>query len=230
MAADGRPAAIGRGGIVVIAILTGPFVLMIGLWLISFLGAGGDDNCTIGTVSAEQYRGLYRQAKVEPWTVWPGLSNGVFWPSDRGVRSPSPSFEKALGERLLQAVYALSFDHDAADAQLAAAHATMRSLGADYVSVFEIPDLAQNGRQVSTHVQFEYFIAQRRFAPLCLPCFLSGYSKIGIVFSHNLARNTYHLHDVFVLHGDWEYGPNPSKQRNVSSACPAFPVRDQETK
>lgn len=224
MAADGRPAASGPRRIAISAILTGPIVLMIGLWLASFWGAGGDDNCTIGTVSTEQYRGLYRQAKAERWTVWPGLSNGVFWPSDRGLGEPSPSFEKALGERLLQAVHALSFDHGAADAQLAAAHATMRSLGADYVSVFEIPDFEQNGRRVSTRVHFEYFLSQRRFAPLCLPCFLWRYSKIGVVFSHDLAGNTYHLDYVFVLHADLLYDPNPAKQRNVSSTCPAFPA------
>lgn len=210
---------------VIVAILMAPFVLMLGLWLVSLFAAGGDADCTIGTVSAEQYRELYRQAKAGRWTVWPGLSNGIFWPSDRGLKEPSRSFEKALGERLLQAVDALSFDHGAADAQLAAAHAVMRSLGADYVSVFEIPDFEQNGRRISTRVQFEYFIAQQRFAPLCLPCFLSAYSKIGIVFSHDLAGNLYHLDHVFVLHGDLMYDPRPSKQRNVSSTCPAFPAR-----
>jgi hypothetical protein len=227
MAAVGRPAATGRGPIVIAAILTGPFVLMLGLWFASFSWAGGDDNCTIGTVSAEQYRELYRQAKAERWTVWPGLSNGLFWPSDRGLREPSPSFEKALGDKLLEAIEQLSVDRGAADAQLAAAHAVMRSLGADYVSVFEIPDFAQNGRKVSTRVQFEYFLAQRRFAPLCLPCFVSRYSTIGIVFSHDLARNIYRFDHVFVLHGDLKYDPNPSKQRNVSSTCPAFPARDR---
>jgi hypothetical protein len=149
------------------------------------------------------------------------LSDGVFWPSDRGRRLPSPRFEQALGERLREAVDELAGDHPSVDVELAAAHALMRSLGAHLVSAFEIPGFPERDRHT---VQFRYFLPQRRFAPLCLTCLIWRYTTIAVKFEHDLAANAYRFDGIAVLHGDLKYDPDPIKERNVSTTCPAFPV------
>jgi hypothetical protein len=153
------------------------------------------------------------------------LSDGVFWPSDRGLGLPSPQFGQALGSRLQSFVGELVGDNHSADVELAAAHAVMRSMGAYLVSVFEIRDFPQGGRQVRAIVQFRYFLAQRRFAPLCLHCLLLPYTTVAVDFEHDLIANSYRLDRIVVLHGDLKYDPNPIKERNVNTSCPSFPVR-----
>lgn len=217
-----------RPVLTVVGILFTPFVVLLGLWLVSFSWGLRDGNCTIGNVSADQYRQLYREASGQGWGVWPELSNGLFWPSDRGFGEPSLSFEKGQGDKLFRAIEGLSFDHSVADAQLAAAHAMMRSLGADYVSVFEIPDFPQNNVQVNEFVQFRYFLPERRFAPLCLLCFVFKYTTVIVKFRHDLVVNTHKLDGIVVLHSGLKYDPDPVRERNVSSTCPAFPANDHK--
>jgi hypothetical protein len=233
-----RPHAVKSGGtyhrghpvlIVVVGLVVAPLLILGGLWVTSLpILTSQNGDCTFGEVSSDEYRRLVAQAKSQQWTVWPSLSNGIFWPSDRGLYPASRSFEKTIDDRLQQAIERLSFDHSSANAQLAAAHAVLRSIGADYVSVFEIPDFRQGGKLVSTQVEFLYFLPQRRFAPLCLVCFLWRYSTVGVFFHHDLLTNTYRLRLVNVLHGELKYSPDPNKARNVDTPCPAFPKRNEK--
>src|ERR1051325_10639139 len=98
MAAVEQLAANGQGRLVLI-VLMAPVAILVGLWLASFPWFNRNDRCAIGSVTADQYRQLYDQAKAQRWSIWPGLSNGIFWPSDRVLMEPSPSFQRAQGER-----------------------------------------------------------------------------------------------------------------------------------
>ena len=210
--------------IIATAVVVVPLLTTITLWIASLpIWQSERDDCAFNTVSNGQYRDMLDQAKRQPWTVWPGLSDGVFWPSDRGLRLPSLQFEQALGERLRAAVDELAGDHPSADVELAAAHALMRSVGANLVSSFEIPPFPEGGRP-HPRVYFRYFLPQRRFAPLCLFCLVWRYTTIKINFEHDLAANAYKLDDIVLLHADLKYDPDPAKERNVNATCPAFPV------
>jgi hypothetical protein len=206
--------------LVIIAGIVGLFVVLVVLWLASFVAPARDD-CAFNSVSRSDYQRLLREAEAQEWTVWPGLSNGIFWPSDRGLEPPSDSFESMLGSRLLQSIEALTTDRASADAQLAAAHAVMRSIRAEYVSVFDIPDFRENGKLVRSHVHFTYFMPQIRFAPLCFLCLQWWHTTIQVVFRHDVAAASYALDRVIVLHSDLKY--SPTKERNTSDECPTFP-------
>jgi hypothetical protein len=211
--------------IIAAAVVLVPLLTTIVLWAATLpIWQSERDDCVFNTVSNTQYRHMLDQAKRQSWTVWPGSSDGVFWPSDRGLGTPSPQFEPSLGGRLRVAIDELAGDHASTDVQLAAAHALMRSIGAKLVSIFEIPDFPQGGRQVRTTVQFRYFLSQRRFAPLCLTCVIWRYTTISVNFEHDLVANAYKLNGVVVLHGDLKYDPDPVKERNVNTSCPSFPV------
>jgi hypothetical protein len=126
--------------IIAAAVVVVPLLTTITLWIASLpIWQSERDDCAFNTVSNRQYRDVLDQAKRQRWSVWPGLSNGVFWPSDRGFRLPGPQFEEVLGERLREAVDDLAGDYPSAEVQLAAAHALMRSLGANLVSASEVP-------------------------------------------------------------------------------------------
>jgi hypothetical protein len=215
--------------IIATAVVLVPLLTLITLWIASLpIWQSEPDDCMFNTVSNTQYRTMLGQAKRQPWTVWPGLSDGVFWPSDRGWKSqPSLQFEKALGERLREVVGELARDHPSADVELAAAHALMRSIGANLVSVFEVPPFPEAGRPHAL-AYFRYFLPQRRFAPLCLTCLIWRYTTIAINFQHDLLANTYQFDGINVLHGNLKYDPDPIKERNVSTTCPAFPVSNRK--
>jgi hypothetical protein len=164
---------------------------------------------------------MLEQAKRQPWTIWPGLSNGIFWPSDLGLKLPSPQFERALGTQLREAVDELAGDHPSADMELAAAHALMRSIGADLVSTFDILGFPERDRH---RVRFKYYLLQRRFAPLCFLCLIWRYTTIAVNFQRDPATSRYQFDGIAVLHGNLKYDPNPTKERNVNNKCPAFPV------
>lgn len=206
-----------------------PLLTMIGLWIGSLpIWQSDRDDCVFNTTSNTQYRSLLDQARRQSWTVWPGLSDGVIWPSDRGLRMPTPQFEQALGGRLREAVGELAGDHPSADVELAAAHALMRSIGANLVNVIEIPDFHQGDRKVRSNIIFRYYLPQRRFAPLCLHCLVWRYSTIAIDFQHGLATDTHRLDRIVVLHGDLKYDPDPIKDRNVDTDCPTFPAQSNK--
>lgn len=210
--------------IIAAAVVLVPLLTTIVLWVATLpIWQSERDDCVFNTVQNSQYRNMLDQAKRQSWTVWPGLSDGVFWPSDRGLRLPSPQFERAIGERLRRAIDELAGDHPSADIELAAAHALMRSIGANLVRSFEIPPFPEAGRPYAL-VYFRYFLPQRRFAPLCLTCVIWRYTTINVNFEHDLVANAYKLNGIVVLHGDLKYDPDPVKERNVNTSCPSFPV------
>lgn len=206
-----------------------PLLTMVTLWIASLpIWQSDPDDCVFNTVSNTQYKSMLVQAKRQPWTVWPGLSNGMFWPSDRGWKSErSPQFEKALGDRFRGIVDELVHDRRSADMELAAAHALMRSIGARLVSVFEVPPFPEAGRPHAL-LYFRYFLPQRRFAPLCLTCLVWRYTTIAVTFEHDLVSNAYQFDGITVQHGDFKYDPDPINERNVSTTCPAFPVPNRK--
>jgi hypothetical protein len=181
------------------------------LWGLSFVDpAPGQDGCTFGSVTNTEYRRLLSEAKAQDWSVWPGLSNGLFAPSDQGWIG---TLEARQGQYLRGAIERLTFDHGSPDAQLAAAHAVLRSMKADWVRVFEIPSGG------STVIEFTYFLQQRRFAPFCLHCLAWPFTTVKVNFRRT---NSISLEDVNLLHGGLLYDPR-KVDRDVH-ACPAFPT------
>src|SRR5215203_2877650 len=92
-----------------IAILLSLIVLGISvpplIWLLSFIDTAPEQNdCAIGSVDRQQFERLLREAKRHDWTVWPGLSNGILEPSDRGIKQPWPHLRRRQGEKLLDQI------------------------------------------------------------------------------------------------------------------------------
>jgi hypothetical protein len=220
---------IARIAIIVLAVVAGLPVaygaLLLVLWGLSFRDPAPDqDNCAFGSVSKDEYRRLLGEAKGQKWTVWPGLSDGLFWPTDRGpLEQPDgQAFESRLGQHFRHSIEQLTFDHGSADAQLAAAHAIMRSIRAEYVSVGEVLSFHTfEGQLIPPTVEFTYFFPQLRFAPLCAPCLIFRYTTLRVFFHRD---RTDVLADVSVLNSNLKYTPNKEEQRNAG-ACPEFPSR-----
>jgi hypothetical protein len=181
------------------------------LWGLSFVDpAPRQDDCTFGSVTNTGYRRLLSEAKAQDWSVWPGLSNGLFAPSDQGWIG---TLEARQGQYLRDSIERLTFDHGSPDAQLAAAHAVLRSMKADWVRVYEIPS------GTSTVIEFTYFLQQRRFAPLCLHCLPWPFTTVSVNFRRT---NSISLEGVNLLHGGLLY--DPRKVARAVHACPAFPT------
>jgi hypothetical protein len=217
--------AMRKPGIIVL-MLVGIIGVPLVFWAVSFIdSAPAQNNCPLKSVSHDEYLRLMAQAKAQDWTVWPGLSKGIFWPSDGWLASPpsDQSFEHSIGERLLQSIEALSFDHNSAEAQLAAAHAVMRSMHAEFVSTLKAGACKGCYPPEPARVWFTYFIPQRRFAPLCLPCLVWWYTTIRVFFSDELNKGRYSLEQIVVLNADLKYDPQKEQERNA--ACPELPTR-----
>jgi hypothetical protein len=207
--------------VLTLVIITG---VVLGPWGLSFVDPSpAQDNCPLKSVSHSEYLRLLAQAKAQDWTVWPGLSKGIFWPSDSWVAEPRKLFEQSISDRLLRSIEDLTFDHASADAQLAAAHAVMRSMHADFVSVLQVDACDGCSIPAPRRVFFTYFITQRRFAPLCLPCLLWWYTTIDVRFYQDSGTGTYTLHDITVLNAGLKYDPEKDRERNA--VCPELPSR-----
>jgi hypothetical protein len=216
---------------VVSAIITLPVgfvVYSLSLWIASFIDpAPAQDDCALRSVSKVEYRRLLAQANAQDWTVWPGLSNGILqpWPPWEVARTDSLGYERGIGERLKYAVEQLSFDHGSVDAQLAAAHAVMRSIHAEYVRVNHIPSFGAGQKFVPESIHFGYFVPQRRFAPLCLPCLVFPFTTMQVVFYRDVTDTSYFLERIVVLHGGLKYDPQKKEEQNA--VCPEFPTTPQ---
>jgi hypothetical protein len=201
-------------------VIVGAPIVSVGTLLVFWGVSFGDpapqqDNCTFGSVTTTEYRRLLSEAKAQDWSVWPGLSNGLFWSSDRGWfgEQGAQTQEARQGQYLRRAIERLTFDHGSPDAQLAAAHALLRSMKADWVRVSEVPS------GTSTDIEFTYYLQQRRFAPLCLHCLLWPFTTVDV---HFIRTNSESLDRVIVLHGGLLYDPR-KVDRDVHT-CPAFPT------
>jgi hypothetical protein len=206
----------------IVTLPVGFVVYSLSLWMASVIDpASAQDDCALSWASKAEYRQLRAQAKAQNWTIWPGLSDGMFVPSPPWLVAPTDplGFERGIGERLKNAIEELSFDHGSADAQLAAAHAVLRSFHAEFVNFNHIPSFAGTPESVI----FVYFIPQRRFAPLCLPCLLFRFTTMKVIFFRNAADTRYFLDRIVVSHGGLKYDPQKAEQRNA--VCPEFPTR-----
>jgi hypothetical protein len=197
------------------------FALPVLLWAFSFTELFGQEKCSIGSISDVEYQRILSRAGEQRWTVWPGLSNGVFWPSDSGFRGPTASFNGNLNDQLLSHIRELAGSDPSINRQLASAHAVMRSMGAEYVQTQEVPDM--RGDRTSSRVRFTYYLPQVRFAPACVLCLIWSYTTIDVIFSHDLATDRYELQAVNVLHAGLKGSPDKTRARNVPwGSCPEF--------
>jgi hypothetical protein len=195
------------------------------IWALSFIDLARQEKCSFGPISDTEYQTMLSRARAQPWTVWPGLSNGVFFPSDDVFRFPITSFETKLSSQILANIHALVAADRSIDRQLAAAHAVMRSIGAEYVSVMEVPDM---GSRVNSHIAFKYFVPQIRFAPACLLCLLWRHATIDVILSHDRVANQYELEGINVLFSQLKYNPGKETVRNVASGeCPSLSISPQ---
>jgi hypothetical protein len=194
------------------------FALPVLLWAFSFTERLGLEKCSIGSISAAEYQNILSRADAQRWTVWPGLSNGVFWPSDRGFRGPTASFNSNINDQLLSHIRELAGSDPSVSRQLASAHAVMRSMGAEYVQTQEVPNM-----RGGSHVRFTYFLPQVRFAPVCVLCLIWSHTTIDVIFSRELATDRYELQAVNVLHAGLKGSPDKDRARNVPwGSCPEF--------
>jgi hypothetical protein len=197
------------------------FALPVLLWAFSFTERFGLEKCSIGSISVVEYQRILSRAGEQRWTVWPGLSNGVFWPSDRGFRGPTESFSSNINDQLLSHIRELAGADPSVNRQLASAHAVMRSMGAEYVQTQEVPDMRRD--RASSRVYFTYYLPQVRFAPACVLCLVWWYTTLDVIFSHDLATDRYELQAMNVLHAGLKGSPDQSRARNVPwGSCPEF--------
>ena len=197
------------------------FALPIVLWAFSFTELFGQEKCRIGSISDVEYERILSRAGAQRWTVWPGLSNGVFWPSDNGFRGPTASFNGNLNDQLLSHVRELAGSNPSIDRQLAAGHAVMRSMGAEYVQTQEVSDIRRD--RAGSDVHFTYYLPQVRFAPACVLCLIWSYTTIDVIFSRDLATDRYELQAVSALFAGLKGSPDKNRARNVPwGSCPEF--------
>ncbi|KRR16337.1 hypothetical protein CQ13_36930 [Bradyrhizobium retamae] len=200
----------------VLSVLGMPFALPILLWAIlwsvNFIDLFMQEKCSFGSISDVEYQTIVSRAGAQRWTVWPGLSNGVFLPSEGSD----------IGDQLVSHIGELAGSDPSSNRQLASAHAILRTIGAEYVQTQEVPDMHRRG--VSSRVRFTYYLPRVRFAPVCYLCLVRWYTTIDVLFSHELATDRYEFAGLNVLHAGLKYDPgNKERVRNVpSGSCPAL--------
>ena len=94
----------------------------------------------------------------------------------------------------------------------------MQSIGAVYTATFAVRDLLREGQPPTQTIYVRYRLPQRRFAPLCLTCFLWSDTTLSFAFSGDAATKA--LASVAVLHAGPTYTPHRDKA--ASPACPQF--------
>lgn len=195
------------------------FALPVLLWAFSFTELLGQEKCSFGSISDVEYQRILARAGAQRWTVWPGLSNGVFWPSDNGFRGPTASFNSKLNDQLLSHVRELAGPDGSMNRQLASGHAVMRSMGAEYIRTQEVPSVDRS----ASSVRFTYYLPQVRFAPACVLCLIWWYTTVDVIFSHDLATDRYELQAVNLLFAGLKGTPDKERARNVPwGSCPKF--------
>jgi hypothetical protein len=158
------------------------------LWLFAFVDfEPRQDNCAFGTLTKKDYRGLLKEARWQRWYLWPDLSSGIFFPSDRPLSTPTPGFKSELERQLLSKVTALAGENASSDRQIAAVHAIMRSLKAEYSRSNRVPHIWADREPIKSWTSYSYILPQRRFAPLCLACFFYPHTDISAFFAESEA-------------------------------------------
>jgi hypothetical protein len=189
------------------ALLAIPTLLWVGIWIVGFIDRYGE-KCNFGSINDVEYESISSGARAQPWTVWPGLSNGVFAAS-RGDN---------IGRQLILHIAELAGSDPSSNRQLASAHAILRGIGAEYVHTLEV---RQNN--ASSNVFFTYYLPQVRFAPACVLCLIWWYTTIDVIFSHDLATDRYELQAMNVLYAGLKGSSDKNRARNVPwGSCPEF--------
>jgi hypothetical protein len=203
------------------AIVAGIVGIPLALWLSDLVPiSSSQDQCSFGSVQNSDYRRLLAIAKARPGTVWPGLSNGVFWPSDRLLGVPTSEHTKKIAAYLLQEIKSLHPTDQSPDATVAVIHAVARSIGAEHDRVVAIPESLSTEAPKRGVIYLEYLMPQRRFAPICLHCLapIWSWSTIQVSLKSEHRSTEYKLDQVVVHHAGLKY--NPQKQHSAS--CPSL--------
>jgi hypothetical protein len=204
------------------AVVAGIIGIPLALWPTDFVSISSpQDQCSFGSVQNSEYRRLLASAMSRTPSPWPGLSRGIFWPSDRVFGIPTSGHAERIATHLLQEIKSLNPSEQSPEATVAVAHAVLRSIGAEYDGVIAIPEALSTEVPQRAFVVFDYLIPQRRFAPICLHCFVWSWTKIKVSLKADHGSNEYKLSEVFVLHAGLKY--NPQKQK--SGNCPPLNAR-----
>lgn len=198
--------------------------LVLLFWLMSYLDFTPQTPCQIGAVTDVEYQNLFERAKAQQWTVWPGVSDGILLPSRVAKSEPgSQPLTSVLRDKLVESIRELAPNEQDADMQLAAAHAVMRAMRAEYVRRYEVSPGYENGQLRGRGISFMYFIPQIRFAPLCATCLFFWETTIIASFSYDSKLEKYKFHTIYPSFANILYHPNRSDSRNVpAGSCPSF--------
>jgi hypothetical protein len=195
---------------VIIWVAGGYVAVCLVIWAAAFVDrAPRQDNCTFGSIASADYRKLLSQASAQDWTVWPDLSRGLFWPSNDFLHPQSRGYHSAVERALLLRARALTPSSSSFHEQLAAIHALMRSINAEFVLAARVKELQY----------FTYYLPYRRFAPLCPFCFLYGSRDSDITFAFEENERGFHLVRVVVRHPGLKF--QTDKNRLPAVGCPS---------
>lgn len=180
-------------------------VISIASFAVAFVPTSpNQDTCEFGTVSNPGYQALLKQAKAQQWTVWPDLSNGLFWPTDRGIYPQSRNYDQSVDAFLQSKISALSPAQDPFDRRLAASHALMRAMNLTFVKSQQVAGVRTSDGTIPQHLIYMYRLPQRRFAPLCAHCFYYTASIMKVSFEKKDGEEP-RLRRVFVHHTEPKY-------------------------
>jgi hypothetical protein len=147
------------------------------------------DLCEFGDISNDAYQALLKQAKAQQWMIWPDLSNGLFWPTDRWLYPQSRNYAQSVDEFLQSQIAALSPVQEPFDRRLAAAHALMRAMNLTFVKSQQVAGVQTSDGTIPRHLIYMYRLPQRRFAPLCAHCFYYTTSVMNLSFEKKTAKS-----------------------------------------
>lgn len=203
-------------GALILLIVALPWIL----FLASFIDTVPEqDRCDFGSVTNVEYRELLARAKIQDWTVWPGLSSGLFFASNRAVGLPVGDHRRQMTDGLAASIRTSISSKRSPDELFAAAHAVMRSFGAQYNRTVLLPRNLSTERPRREYIYLEYLLPQRRFAPMCLHCFLWDLTAIAVDFERDLSGEI-ELNNVHMFHGNIKNSP----QRLRESSCPSTKI------
>ena len=186
-----------------------PTLLWAGIWIVGFIDRFGE-KCNFGSINDVEYESISSRASAQPWTVWPGLSNGVFFASsgNNKVVSSSCTLESCL---------------DPIHQAIASWHPLTPSCAASAPNTSRLRNCPTRAELTPVRIFISHYLPQVRFAPACFFCLVWWYTTIQIIFSHELATDRYEFQAVNVLHAQLKYNPAKEGARNIPwGSCPAL--------
>jgi hypothetical protein len=195
--------------------LAGVLLALVGTHVALMLDWHGEqDGCSFGPVSNARYRELLAEAKRKQATEWPGL----VW------------HDRKAGDQLKQRFDDLSRGATSIYERIAAMHAVMRAVGADYrMTAFDSDDPYEAAFRAGGHVSFDYNIDANRlgfFAPVWRLAWLIGSLDVG---RQDTSRPPPHPQSVigdigFIVHfPKWLENRLRIPQSRFGESCPRLP-------